>query len=123
MTKGNILQVICHTGEQNYMSVELIYSQARKARKPRHDDSAEFIIEAMDNIRQGSFPGRRTGEWVKIKFNELRAIAELKANNWQIAKGQIYVKQFCKQDGELYTFCTLPNILRICIKYKIYGDD
>lgn len=105
------------------MAVQLITSEARRARYERHDDSAEFIIEALEWIRLGKMPGKRIGEWRKIKFSELRAIAQLKANNWQIKKGQLYVKQFCKQDGELYTFYTLPHILRICIKYKIYGEQ
>jgi|ERR1044072_4001247 hypothetical protein len=105
------------------MHVELITAEARYARYERRDDSAEFIIEALDWIRLGKVPGNRIGEWRKIKFSELRAIAKLKANNWRIQKGQLYIKQFCKQHGELYTFCTLPHILRICTKYKLYGDN
>lgn len=103
--------------------VELIASESRKARKDRNDDSSEFIIEAMDLIRAGYFYGGTIGAKKKIKFSELRAIAQLKANNWKIKKGQIYVKQFCKQEGRLYSFYTLPHILRICIKYKLYGDE
>jgi hypothetical protein len=100
--------------------VQLIASKAHKARFDRRDDSADFIIEAMDIIRHGYFD---RGKIVRLKFNELRAIAQLKANNWQIKKGQVYVQQFNKADGELYTFRTLPHILRICIKYKLYGED
>lgn len=104
--------------------VQLIAAQARKARKDRHDDSAEFIIEAMEYIRIGKFPGRHVGApWQKMSFSELRSIARLKANNWRIVKGQLYIKQFNKQQGQYYTFYTLPDILRICVKYKLYGDD
>lgn len=92
--------------------VKLIKSTARKAIKPRHDDSAEFIIEAMDFIRHGG----------KMSFKEKRAIAQLKANNWQIQKGQVYVQQYNNLDGQLYNFFTLPLILRICIKYNFYGE-
>jgi hypothetical protein len=91
--------------------VTLIKSQASKARYPRHDDSAEYIIEAMDFIRHGG----------KMTFAERRAIAQLKANNWQIQKGQVYVRQWNVMDGEHYTVRTLPLILRICIKYNLYG--
>ena len=90
---------------------ELIKSKAHKAKFDRHDDSAEFIIEAMDWIRHA-----------RLSFHELRAIAKLKSNNWNIKKGEVYVQQFCKKDGYKYTFRTLPKILRICIKYKLYGD-
>jgi len=92
--------------------VKLLKSRACKAKQPRHDDSAEYIIEAMDFIRLGG----------KMSFKERRAIAQLKANNWQIQKGQVYVHQFNKQDGQVYNFHTLPLILRICIKYNFYGQ-
>lgn len=92
--------------------VQLIAAQARKARKDHHDDSAEFILEALDYLRSCG----------KLKFGELRAIAELKANNWKIKRGQVYTKQFNKTEGQTYTFKTLPIILKICIKYKLYGE-
>lgn len=100
--------------------VQLIAAQARKARKDRPDNSADFIIEAMGMIRNGYLD---RGKIVRLTFKELRAIAQLKANNWRIKKGQVYIKQFNKMEGQCYTFYTLPDILRICIKYKIYGDD
>ena len=103
--------------------VELIASKAQKARKDRPDDSAEFIIEALECIRTGYMNSGWRGGRIKIKFSELRSIAELKANGWRIKKGQYYVKQYCKQEGQLYSFHTLPHILRICVKYKLYGDD
>jgi len=103
--------------------VQLIAAETRKARFDRHDDSAEFIQEAMEYIRAGYFPGDRIGRIRKIKFHELRAIAQLKANNWVIKKGQHYIKQYNKMEGQLYNFCTLPAILRFCTKYKLYGDD
>lgn len=101
----------------------LIKAQARKARKDHKDDSAEFIIEAMEWIRNGSLPGSKVGQFKRVTFTELRAIAQLKANNWKIKKGQVYVLQFNEYEGSLYTFKTLPLILKICLKHKIYGDD
>lgn len=91
--------------------VTLIKSQASKARYARHDDSAEYIIAAMEFIRHGK----------QMTFAERRAIAQLKANNWEIQKGQTYVRQWNVMDGIHYTFRTLPLILRICVKYNLYG--
>ena len=109
--------------QKNHKMTQLIAAQARKARKDRPDNSSEFIIESMDWIRLGKFPSGLRCSSIKMTFSELRSIAQLKANNWKIKKGQTYIKQFCKQEGQTYSFYTLPDILRICIKYKIYGDD
>jgi hypothetical protein len=102
---------------------QLITAQARKARKPHRDDSADYIIEAMDWIRTGALWGGRVGEKRYLTFSELRTIAQLKANNWMIQPGQVYTKQWNKQDGRTFTFKSLPIILKICIKYGLYGDD
>lgn len=103
--------------------VTAIKDQMREARKKHPDDSAYFIIEAMDWIRHGSLPYDYVGKHERLTFTELRAIAQLKANNWMIMPGQAYIKQWNKMDGEHYTFKTLPHIYKICVKYKLYGDD
>ena len=95
------------------MQVKLIASRAQKARIDRRDDSAEFLVEAMHFVRLGG----------KMSFRERRMIAELKANDWYIKKGQVYVQQWCEMEGVKYCFYTLPHILRICIKYNIYGEQ
>lgn len=100
--------------------VENISTTTQRARKDYRDDSAEFIKEAMDIIRHGYLD---RGKIIKFQFHELRAIAQLKANNWKIKKGQMYEKQFNKMDGDVYTFRTLPAIGDICQKHKLYGDD
>lgn len=100
--------------------VELIKEHIRVAKKDHHDDSAEFLIEAMDWTREGSLPGDKVGKHSRLKFCELRAVAKLKANGWKIKKGQTYIEQHNKQDGEIYVFRTMPEILRICIKHKLY---
>jgi hypothetical protein len=102
---------------------QLIAAQARKARKPHRDDSADYIIEAMDAIRTGYLWGNNIGSKRAITFTELRAIAQLKANNWHIQPGQVYTKQWNKAHGTTFTFKTLPHILKFCLKYKLYGDD
>lgn len=103
---------------------QLITAIARRARKPHRDDSADFIIEAMEYIRFGAFPGEYgNSPWHKMTFTELRAIAKLKANKWMILPGQLYTRQYNRNDeGGTFTFKTLPDILKICLKYKLYGD-
>lgn len=92
----------------------LIKAQASKAKTDYHDDSAEWLECWIDSNR----PLLKTG----LKFSEYRAIAKLKANNWLIKKGDLYVRQWVKaEDGTTYRFRTVPLILRICIKHKIYG--
>jgi threonine aldolase len=90
-----------------------IHTSVYKARKNYRDDSADFIIEAMDWIRTGG----------ELSFSELRAIAALKANNWQILKGQIYEKQFNSYEGQVYNFKTLPEIGKLCSRHGLYGED
>lgn len=93
---------------------ELIKAQAHKARKDYGDDSAPWIKAWIESNR----PLYKTG----LIFKEYRAIAKLKADNWLIKKGELYVRQWVKaEDGTTYRFRTVPLILRICIKHKIYG--
>lgn len=88
----------------------LISSKTIKARKDHADDSAEFIGMDEGWYRSGG----------RLTFSELRSIARLKANNWKILKGQLYTRQYCEQDGQTYTFKSLPDILAICIKHRLY---
>lgn len=92
--------------------VTLIAAECRKAKRDRLDDSAEFIIEALDKIKDGT---------IKLKPAEKREIERLQANNWQIKTGQHYIHQYNKAEGEFYTFCTLSSILRLCHRHNIYG--
>lgn len=91
--------------------IEVISDTKHVAQKDYKDDSAEFIIECMYSIRSGL-----------LTFSELRAIARLKANGWKIKKGQVYMKQFNKMDGDTYTFRSLPEIAAICHKYELYPE-
>jgi hypothetical protein len=87
----------------------LIAQKTIKARKEYSDDSADFLN--MDDWWRSSG---------KLKFSELRSIAKLKANNWKILPGQMYVRQYCEQDGLTYTFKSLPEILAICLKHHLF---
>ena len=53
-------------------------------------------------------------------FSELRAIAQAKRNNYKIVKGQAYIKQVNKFDGEVYTFKAIPEMHQICLAHNLY---
>lgn len=82
------------------------------ARKDHHDDSYEFIEPILHERFYGS-------KW-QLPFTEWRSIAKLKANGWKIKKGQLYERQYNIQDGDTYTFKSLPEIVKICEKLEAY---
>ena len=92
--------------------VEVIHESTQVARKSYHDDSCESVMESLDYLK---FKG--------LSFSEWRSIAKAKASGWKIQKGQKYVSQFNKMDGQTFTFRTLPDILAICGKYNLYSED
>lgn len=51
----------------------------------------------------------------------LRVLAKARKNNWKILKGQEYIRQFNKQDGEVYTFKAIPEVHQICLDLDLYG--
>ena len=53
-------------------------------------------------------------------FAELRVIAKAKKNHFKIIKGQQYLKQINKYEGELYTFKAIPEMHQICIDHDHY---
>lgn len=91
----------------------LLSQQVLKARKDHRDDSADWIINGLLDCAPCG-----TG----LTFSEWREIAKLKANDWKIKKGQSYVRQWNESDGSTYTFKTLPEILKICLKHKLYAE-
>ena len=93
--------------------IEVIKEYIRVAKKDHRDDSAEWI-------QNGLLDHRPIGEG--LSFTDWRCIAQLKAKGWKIKKGQTYIEQHNKQDGKIYVFRTLPEILKICIKHKLYVE-
>lgn len=94
--------------------VENIRTTIQKANKDYHDDSSEFIINGfLDYVNR-----RGTG----LTFTQWRTIANLKANQWKIKRGQIYERQFNKMDGRVYTFKTLSAIAAICQQFNLGND-
>lgn len=94
--------------------VENIRTTVQCASKDYHDDSSEFIQNGLLDYVNVSGTGLTFADW--------RSIAELKANNWKIKKGQKYERQFNKMDGRVYTFRTLPAIAKICQNHDLYRE-
>ncbi|WP_188051726.1 hypothetical protein [Flavobacterium sp. GP15] len=86
----------------------------KKSQKDYHCNGCETILEG------GSF--NQFCENVKLTFSEKRALVLAKENNYKIIKGNGYLKQFNKQDGETYVFRSIPEIHKICCKYDLYTD-
>lgn len=61
---------------------------------------------------------------IGLSFSEWRAIARLKANNWEIEKGQrcrVFVGVDC--DGDIYRGYYLEEINDIVHKHELHSDD
>ncbi len=52
--------------------------------------------------------------------SEWQAYQLAESDCFKIKKGDIYVRQNNKFDGEVYTFKAIPAIHDICIKYDLY---
>jgi len=85
-----------------------------KARKDYKDNSREWIMSVIDEIRRKEF-----GE---LTFAEWRLIAESIRDKWIIKKGQIHEVQVNKMDGEIYSFRSKLGIARICHKLQLFPD-
>jgi hypothetical protein len=86
---------------------ELISQTKPKARKSYNCEASQFLT--IDGLPLG------------LTFKELRAVVTARKNIWKILKGEIYLRQCCK-DGDVYTFRAIPEIHEICIKYDIYPE-
>jgi len=74
----------------------------------------EHNCDACDHLLHYGYNG--TG----LTMKELRSVAVAKRNNWKIAKGQQYIRQNNKFEGELYTFKAIPEIHEICLRLNFY---
>jgi hypothetical protein len=89
------------------MSIQILSHSTPKARKAHRCMASEFILAA--GISGFGY-----------SFSELRAIAKAKKNNYRVVKGQRYIKQNNKLDGELYTFKAIPQMHQICLAHDHY---
>lgn len=90
------------------MCVEVIKESNPKARKDYYCDSCEWLKESSILFEK------------TLTFAEYREVVRAKRNGWKIKKGDIYNYQFNKADNEVYTFRSIPAIMKICIKYDLF---
>ena len=91
------------------MSVETLSDQFIKSARKDHDCSASwFLREFLSDIEDA------------LTEEEKAAVERAKENGWKIKKGQPYIRQNNKMDGELYIFKAIPEIHDICIMHDLY---
>jgi hypothetical protein len=90
------------------MSVEVLSESSPVARK-EHDCMA---CEWLNNSGYATEQDLTADEWAAYKLAE--------SNKWKITKGQRYIRQNNKYDGEIYSFTAIPEINAICHKYDLY---
>jgi len=85
-----------------------VLSESEPVARKEHDCMAsEFIL--ADGVNGFGY-----------SFADLRIIAKAKKNKFKIIKGQKYIRQNNKFDGELYTFKAIPEMHQICLNYDLY---
>jgi len=88
--------------------IEVLSESTPKARKDYDCMACEFIlnngIDGMGFTRP-----------------ELRIISKARKSGYKILKGDVYMCQNNKFDGELYTFKAIPEIAAICFKYDLFA--
>lgn len=88
--------------------VRVIKQSYHTARKDYHCDACEWIHN-NDGFRQ-----------MKLTFSEWRSVVRAKKNNWKIKKGEKYLYQFNRYSSDVYSLKMIPEIHKICYKYKLY---
>ena len=92
----------------------LVHQQTPKARKNHWCDACMFV-DAYGSLRQ-------IIDEHDFTFTERRALVRAWENNRQIQKGDVYIRQFCVDGDDAYTFKAIPEIHEICIKYDFYYE-
>ena len=88
--------------------IEVLSESKPKARKNYDCMASEFILNnGVDGMG--------------FTRPELRSISKARKNGYKILKGEIYMRQNNKFDGELYTFKAIPAIAEICFKYDLFA--
>lgn len=88
----------------------LLKERYHTARSNYHCMSYEWINNVCDDFSD-------------MTFSERRSIVIAKNNNGRILKGQRYLYQFLVDGGDRWQFRAIPELHKICLKYKIYPDN
>ena len=88
--------------------VEVLSESMPVARKDYHCMACEWLNKSGYATKQDLTPD----EW--------EAYQKAESNEFKVKKGEKYVRQNNKYDGEIYTFIGIPDIDAICQKYDLY---
>jgi len=89
--------------------MELIKEANPKARKNHDCDACHWVLHEGINRMGYTRP-------------ELRVLSKARKSNWQILKGDKYLRQLNRDIGDLVTFKAIPEVHKICLKYNLYPD-
>ena len=88
--------------------VEIIHESEPIARKEYSCMACAFLFELDDPCELG------------LTFKEKREVVKARQKKCKILKGEKYIRQFNKADGDTYSFRAIPAIHKICLKYDLY---
>lgn len=74
----------------------------------------DYSCDACDYILKNGIDGNN------YPISELRKIVKAKMNGYKILKGERYVMQVNKLDGDFYVFRAIPEMHELCLKYELY---
>lgn len=89
----------------------VIHQSKQVARKEYDCDASIFITECL--LPYDTSP---------LTFTEKRQVVIARRNNYKIQKGQVYIRQFNNQEGQVFTFRAIPEMHAICVRLKLYYD-
>lgn len=99
---------------------EIIKHTIRKAAKDYYDDGWDYIEGFISERGDTGIKG------MKICFSDARILVWAKENRrlaMKILKGDPYIHQVNKMDGQVYTFRIKQLFHEIVVKYKLYSED
>lgn len=89
-----------------------------KARKDYEDSNKWFILERLDDFRNGDFYPSKKG----LTFAQWRLIAESIRDKWIIKRGTLHETAVLKMDDHIYQWRTKPGLDQICQQYDLWPE-
>lgn len=57
-----------------------------------------------------------------LNEGELASIAQIEERGGKIQKGEVYVRQFCEQNGDHYSWIANIEMHQICLDHELYEE-
>jgi hypothetical protein len=90
------------------MSNQIIFCSTQTARKNYKCDACKTLLDYAD--------------FNELSFAEKRELVKAKRDNWEIKKGQAYIRAFMKDNRSTWTFRARPEIEQICQDQDMWID-